>query len=240
MDKYSGLHEEFLIPCGPYFDFQFDDGAEARSKPILQHLDLQVTSACDNYGSGQEPEAVGRKMLRYICAGLMKHEGLAGMANTLDSESSANDSFEMLRMSAESAIQDAFISPGKVTLAQKEWMALEQRLSVSLVTEYSEVLMEVSNANNGLLDRLISLCAAEKFCTREQHIGGLFNFQATLKNDYINLAAYARSVEVLNTTAPRFKVNAQQQQLKQTMDSIIQQHLAQTYGDCPGTCCKIE
>lgn len=206
-----------VVPSGPYFN---DSEEAARSICDDECLSKTMADARAHYAPDVELSGIIKNILRYVCAGLIKHCGFGLVCDDFKSEMHVRIGNEALDMQARELIDELYrtrtFSPN-----HKRWIELEQAQSIEVVRRYSEVLEWACQAN----EELCQIIKAEVQVACEDGppcLAVLLVLEVQLMEDFIDLSALGRRTAViLNTVLLRFVRPEEQRQLFRAVHNIV-------------------
>ncbi|MCJ1294377.1 hypothetical protein MMC34_005935 [Xylographa carneopallida] len=199
----------FIIPAGPYFNFKSPD---SRPQSTYEVEYFEGVLAEVRHGMGAELTVTAANVLRYVIAGLIKHNGLFTFCDDFEGDADLQRGCETLTDDADAILAELY--EGKtVTDAQLRWIKSEQAQTIRVVNSYPEVLEATCRANEKVFDLASSLArSSEK--TDQARVNEVRWLLYKVRQIYIDLGAVGRVRSgTLNTVRPEYQTFREQDKL---------------------------
>ncbi|MCJ1391517.1 hypothetical protein MMC18_004381 [Xylographa bjoerkii] len=200
---------KFIIPAGPYFNF------ESPNNPPQSTYDVEYFAnvlAEVRHGKGGELRGTAGNVLRYIVAGLVKHNGLFTYCDDFAGNQDLRHSCKALTDDADTILAELY-SGETLTDGQLKWIKSEQAQTIRVVERYPEVLDAACLANEELVN-VISYMARSSEKHGQARVEEVRWLWVEVREAYIDLAAVGRvNSRILNTMRPRYQSYREQDEL---------------------------
>ncbi|MCJ1438382.1 hypothetical protein MMC27_007770 [Xylographa pallens] len=199
----------FVVPAGPYFNFKSSNDPPQSTYDIEYFADV-LAEVRD--GKGGELTGTAGNILRYVVAGLVKHNGLFTFCHDFASNQDLRHGCEALTDDADAVLAELY--DGKtLTDRQVKWIKSEQAQTIRVVERYPEVLDAVRRANERMVD-VTSYKARSSSKSGQARVEEVRWLWVKVRETYIDLAAVGRAnSSTLNTLRPRYQTYRQQDEL---------------------------
>ena len=201
--------QKFVIPAGPYFNFKSPDSRPQSTYDGEYFADIVAEI---RRGKGGELTGTAGNLLRYVIAGLVKHNGLFTFCHDFEGNEDLQHGCEALTEDADTVLAELYRGE-TLTDDQLKWIKSEQAQTIQVVERYPEVLDAVCWANQRMVD-VVSYKARSSEKTGQARIEEVRWLWVKVRETYIDLAAVGRvNSSTLNTVRPRYQIYREQDEL---------------------------
>ncbi|MCJ1414253.1 hypothetical protein MMC32_000579 [Xylographa parallela] len=199
----------FVIPAGPYFNFESSNDLPQSTYNIEYFADV-LAEVRD--GKGSELTGTAGNILRYVVAGLVKHNGLFTFCHDFAGNPDLRHRCKALMDDADTVLGELY--NGKtLTDGQMKWIKSEQAQTIRVVESYPEVLDAARWANERMVD-VISYKARSSEKVGQARVEEVRCLWVKVRETYIDLAVVGRvDSSTLNTLRLRYRTYRQQDEL---------------------------
>ncbi|MCJ1284373.1 hypothetical protein MMC26_003704 [Xylographa opegraphella] len=199
---------KFVIPAGPYFNFKSPNSRPRSTYDVEYFADILAEI---RRSKGVELTGTADNILRYIIAGLIKHNGLFTFCHDFEGNEDLQHGCEALIEHVDTVIAELY-NGETLTDGQLIWIKSEQTQTIRVVERYPEVLEATCRANERMVDVISNKArSSEKNGQACIEVKWLW---VKVRETYIDLAAVGRvNSRTLNTVQPRYRIYHEQDEL---------------------------
>ncbi|MCJ1401259.1 hypothetical protein MMC11_004471 [Xylographa trunciseda] len=200
---------KFVIPAGPYFNFKLPNNLPQSTCDVEYLADILAEV---RHGKGRELTGTAGNILRYVVAGLIKHNGLYTSCYDFEGSQDLRYGCKTLTADADTVIAELY-NGETLTDGQLKWIKSEQAQTIRVVERYPEVLEASCAANEEMVDVIASIARSsdKNGQARVEEIRWLW---VEVREAYIDLAAVGRvNSGILNTVRRRHQSYREQDEL---------------------------